>query len=269
LLRYSAMGLLTYFQKQSGLVKVLLGTLCIVVLIIVYATVYYGQINSAADPRVLEARELLRKYEKGLESDQYGLALSLLRAIDLIYASTPGYEYSYERGVIYNNMASVYLVQLETAILNKEDIDRTWMVENLDTAESYIRKAIAVYDNWLVTMGELSAEEIDSRIRPTFNQQDPLLNDKNIEMIIRKRVDDLLLAQTENKRRLSVTYANLGVVERYQGKLELAKRSYEKALALWDRNYTARNNLNVLMNQPVEKRSMIDRLFPPERSEEL
>ncbi|PID72316.1 MAG: hypothetical protein CSB34_02895 [Desulfobulbus propionicus] len=226
-------------------------------------------INSAEDPRVLEARALQREYEKGLESDQYGTALSLLRAMDGIYQNTAGYEHSFERGVVWNNMASVYLVQLETAILGEGDIDRTWMVATLDTAELYLRKAITVYNDWVATMGTLSKAELERIIRPTFDLDDPKLTGKNVETLIKKRVDDLLLAQIENKRRLSVTYANLGMVERYQGNLEEAKGSYEKAIALWDRNYTAKNNLNILLNRPVEKRSMVDRLFPPERAAEL
>ena len=34
---------------------------------------------------------------------------------------------------------------------------------------------------------------------------------------------------------------------------------------LWDRNLTAKNNLNVLLGQPMEKRNVIQRMFPPDR----
>lgn len=259
----------TRFQQQSGLVKVLLGTLLVVALICLSAAFYYGRVNRAEDPRVLEARELLRLYEKGLESDQYGSALSILRAMERIYANTAGYERSFELGVILNNKASVYLVKLETELLGGGEVDRQEMLQTLETAEEYTREAIAIYEQWIAERGQLSRQEIEQQVVPTFAPNDPLLQDVNLERVIQKRVDDLVLAQVETPRRLSVSYANLGVIERYKGNPETAKICYERAIALWERNYTARDNLNVLMNRPMEKRSIIDRLFPPERAAEL
>ena len=263
------MKILTAFHRQPGIVKVLLGTLLAVVLICIYATFHYGRINSADDPRVVEARELLLMYEKGIASDQYGTALSILKAMDLIYRNTEGYEQSFERGVILNNKASVHLVKLETELLEDVDIDRNTMLETLGIAEGYTRQAIGLYEQWLSDMGKLTRDEIEQRVRPTFAPGDPALKDSNVEDVIQKRVDDIMLAQLETKRRLSVTYTNLGVIERYKGNLETAKKCYETAIELWDRNYTAKDNLNVLLNQPVNKRSMIDRMFPPERAAEL
>ncbi len=263
------MNPITTFKRQPGIVKVLIGTLTVVLLLLCYAVFHYGQINRSEDPRVIEARELLLKYEKGLESDDYGEALSILHAMESIYLRTPGYDKSYEIGVIQNNKASIYLVKLETAILSEEKVERAEMLETLSIAEKYTQNALQIYEQWLEEMGSLSREEIDKRIRPTFDPEDPYLKKANIENVITKRVDDIILAQVETKRRLSVTYANMGVVSRYKGELEEAKAYYEKALTLWDRNYTAKDNLNILMNQPIEKRSMIDRLFPPERSEDL
>ncbi len=52
------------------------------------------------------------------------------------------------------------------------------------------------------------------------------------------------------------------------GSAEGARRLYEKAIELWDRNYTAQDNLAILHNQPVKKRSMLSRLFPPEKDAE-
>ena len=263
------MKLFTAFQRQSGIVKVLLSTLLIVIFILVYAVFYYGRINSAADPRVREANELLLQYEKGIESDQYGMALSILKAMDLIYRNTEGYEHSFERGVVLNNKASVHLVKLETDLLNEVKVNRITMLETLDIAETYTRQAIGLYEQWLSDMGKLTRDEVEQRVRPTFTLGDPALEDVNVENVIQKRVDDIMLAQLETKRRLSVTYTNLGVIERYKGNLEISKKCYEKAIELWDRNYTAKDNLNVLLNQPVNKRSMIDRMFPPERAAEL
>lgn len=247
----------------------LFGTLFIVCLIIVYAVVHYGRINKSEDPRVLEAKKMLLQYEKGLESDEYGAALSLLNAMDLIYSSTPGYENSFERGVVLNNKASVYLVMLETDLLNEKEMTRESMLDTLNTAEGYTAQAIELYRNWLDDMGGLSREEVERRVRPTFSKDDPLMKGAPFERIVAKRVDDIMLAQQETKRRLSVTYANMGVISRYKGDLLKAKEYYETAIELWDRNYTAKDNLNVLLNQPVDKRSLIDRLFPPERTKDL
>ena len=261
--------MLDFFRKQTGTVKVLIGTLIVTLAILLAAIIYYGRINRSEDPRVLEARELLLQYEKLLESDDYGTALSILNGMDTIYAATPGYERSFERGVILNNRASVHLVKLETELLTNEEIDRDYMAEALELSEKNTRAAIQLYQDWLAAYGKLQSAQIEHLIRPTFPPDDPALKKVNLDNVIQKRVEDIILAQMETRRRLSVSYANLGVIERYKGNLEEAKRSYEKAIELWDRNYTAKNNLNVLMNQPVEKRSIIDRMFPPEKAAEL
>lgn len=257
------------FQKQSGIVKVLFGTLFVVCLMLIWAVFHYGRMNKSEDPRVLDAKKMLLQYEKGIESDEYGTALSLLNSIDDIYKRTPGYEQSFERGVILNNKASIYLVMLETDLLNEEEITRESMMETLKTAEQFTSQAIALYETWLSKMGGLSRQEVDRLVRQTFSADDPLLKDAPLEQVIEKRIDDIMTAQQETKRRLSVTYTNMGVISRYKGELLKAKEQYEKAIALWDRNYTAKDNLNVLLNQPVDKRSIIDRLFPPERTKDL
>ena len=258
-----------FIKNQTGIVKVLLGTLTVVLIMLCYAVWHYGKINNSEDPRVTQARQLLRTYEKGLESDQYGDAMSILNAMETIYLKTPGYKKSYEIGVILNNKASIHLVKLETRLLAGEEIDRNEIIEALSPALRYTKEAIQIYENWLSVMGTLSPEEIDEKIRPTFFSDDPALKEVNLDDVIEKRVNDLILAQVETTRRLSVTYANLGVINRYRGELQEAKKNYKKAIALWDRNYTAINNLNVLMNKPVEKRSLVDRIFPPERTKDV
>lgn len=244
------------------------GTIAVVFMMLCYAIWHYSTINNSEDPRVTQARQLLRKYEKGLEGDQYGEAMSILNAMETIYLKTPGYEKSYEIGVVLNNKASIHLVKLETRLLAGDQIDRNEIIDALSPALEYTKGAIQIYENWLSVMGTLSPEEIDEKIRPTFYSGDPTLKEVDIDDVIEKRVNDLILAQVETKRRLSVTYANLGVINRYRGELLEAKKNYKQAIALWDRNHTAKNNLNVLMNQPVEKQSIVDRLFPPKRSKE-
>lgn len=256
---------------RSATLKVLVGTLVAVIIIFAGSFVYYSNLNSAEDPRVLEAKHLQLTYEKKLESDQYGEAMILLNRMKDIYESVSGYANTPEIGVIYNNQASVYLVKLETDLLTLEEnqIDREDMLISLNMARKLTEDAIGLYELWLKETGKLSESEIRTKITPFFNPDDKAFTGFNLSKIFEKRVEDIVAAQVETVRRLSVSYTNLGVINRYSGQLEEAKSDYEKAINLWDRNYAAVDNLNTLMNLPREKRSMIDRLFPPERLTEL
>lgn len=255
---------------QKATLKVLIFIFVVVVIIFIGSFIYYDNINSKEDPRVLEAKNLQLQYEKGLESDQYGQALNLLDNMEDIYSRAPGYERSYEIGVILNNKASVYLVKLETDLLTLDQsaLDKEKIINDLNIARELTTRAITNYDTWLKEMGNLSRDELMVKISPFFREDDDVFKGLDVEGIRTKRVEDLVAAQVETKRRLSVSYTNLGVIQRYSGQLEESKASYEKAIELWDRNYTAKDNLNTLMDLPREKRTLIDRLFPPERVDE-
>ncbi len=252
---------------QSGTKKVLAVTLTITAAIVIGSYLYYEDVNSAEDPRIMPAKKLFLKYDKELESDEYVQALSLLDTILDIYRNTPGYGASYEIGVLLNNKATVYLVELETDLLTENDIDQAAMNKVLQAAAEYTRQAIDIYEKWLSDMGSLSKEQITERISPFFNPDDPAFAGMNIEKVRDKRVLSIQDAQIETVRRISVSLTNMGMINRYLGKLEESRNNYEKAISLWDRNYTAHDNLNILLNQPVKKRSMISRLFPPERTD--
>ena len=256
------------FNNLSGTVKVLIGCLFITIIIFIGSLVYYGNINSAEDPRTLPAKTLLLQYEKKLDEEQTSKAHEVLNGMLNIYLALPAYENSYEVGVVYNNIASVYLVQLETELLTNKKLTKEALVMNLDLASQFAQKSINNYEQWLKEMETLSEGQIREIIKPFFDANDPAFKDVDFDSVFEKRVEEIKIAQIETKRRLSVSLTNMGVVNRYQGNLEQAKRNYEKAIKLWDRNYTAQDNLNILMNQPVQKRSMIDRLFPPEKNKE-
>ena len=253
---------------QSGTKKVLAVTLTITATIFIGSYLYYESINSAEDPRILPAKTLFLEYDKELESDEYVEALRMLDTMLDIYRNTPGYESSYELGVLLNNKATVYLVELETALLTEKDIDQAAMNKYLQSAADYTRQAIDNYEKWLTDMGNLSKEQIETRIAPFFKPDDPAFAGMNLDKVVNKRVNSILDAQIETPRRISVSLTNLGMINRYRGELEEARHNYEKAIALWDRNYTAQDNLNILLNQPVQKRSFLTRLFPPERVDE-
>lgn len=256
-------------SMQPGIKIVLAVTLTIAGTIFIGSYFYYGAINKAEDPRILPAKELFQEYDKELESDDYVQALVILNKVLAIYRSTPGYEHSYEIGVLLNNMATVYLVELETKILKEkkgETIDRPSMEKILATAADYTRQAIAIYENWLAEMGALSEHEIEQRIKPFFRESDPAFSKNGHQIYLKKRVRQILDAQLETPRRISVSLTNLGMINRYLGNLDEARNNYETAIRLWDMNYTAQNNLAVLLNQPIKKRSIISRLFPPEKN---
>lgn len=260
-----------FVDFKSGTIKVLIGTLTAVGIMLIGSYYYYDKINSTEDPRVLKAKQLLLQYEKGLKSDQYVQAFSLLETILSIYKNTPGYADSYEVGVVLNNQASVHLVKLETDLLvqNQETINKEDMIKTLKAAMVLTKDSIEVYRNWMDSMGKLTEKEIRIHLGKSFDPEDMAFENVDFEAVFEKRVEDIKLAQIETERRLSVSLTNLGVINRYLGNLEEAKGNYEQALLLWDRNYTAKNNLNILMNRPLEKRSLIDRLFPPERLQDL
>jgi tetratricopeptide (TPR) repeat protein len=253
---------------QPGTKKVLSLVVTITATIFIGSYFYYDSINKSEDPRTLPAKELFLKYDKELESDEYVQALSMLDQMLAIYRATPGYEKSYEIGVLLNNKATVYLVELETEILTKEDVTKETLDTPLAVAADYTNEAIAIYENWMKDMGSLSEEQIKERISPYFKADDPAFGDMNVNKLLKKRVNLIVDAQLETPRRLSVSLTNLGMINRYLGNLEEAKANYEKAIELWDRNYTAQDNLAILHNQPVKKRSMLSRLFPPEKDAE-
>lgn len=252
---------------QSGTKKVLAVTLAITATIVIGSYFYYEDSNSAEDPRIMPAKTLFLKYDKDLESEDYVQALSLLDTILDIYRNTPGYESSYEIGVLLNNKATVYLVELETDLLTEKNIDQAAMNKILKAAEDYTVEAIDIYEKWLADMGTLSKQQIKKRISPFFAPDDPSLAGMNREKVLEKRVKGIQDAQIETSRRISVSLTNLGMINRYLGELDKAQKNYERAISIWDRNYTAQDNLNILLNQPVKKRSMISRLFPPERTD--
>lgn len=252
---------------QSGTKKVLALVLTITASIFIGSYFYYGAINKAEDPRILPAKELFQQYDKDLESDEFVQALSLLDQMQTIYQNTPGYEQSYEIGVLLNNKATVYLVELETELLIGQEVSKPDMQKRLAVAKDYTNQAIALYEEWMAEMGSLSEDQIRAKISPYFDENDPAFGDLNVGTVLDKRVSLITDAQIETPRRLSVSLTNLGMINRYLGDLEEAKKNYEAAIELWDRNYTAMDNLNILTNQPVQKRSLISRLFPPERKD--
>ena len=128
-------------------------------------------------------------------------------------------------------------------------------------------KAITIYETWGREFEGMNEKEISSRIEAGFIEGFGDLNPEQVNRYLKNRVREIEAALNENSRRLSVCHTNLGVIYRHQENYVDAVKQYDIALTLWDRNLDAENNLNKLLNKPLKKRNLIQKLFPPEREE--
>jgi tetratricopeptide (TPR) repeat protein len=242
--------------------------LIIVMIGILIARSYYGNVNRSVDPRIVQARELYSGYDTYARTGNYYNIFALLDSIEQIYKSTAHYRESFELGVMDNNRAAALI----TVALYADSIPISsnpwseWPGDSIiSLAEAYVNQAIAIYNNWNNQYVSKSKQQIQTMIESGFmvglEKVEPDLRNKYLEA----RVREIEKAVLENNRRLSVCYTNLGLTSRYQGKYEDAVEHYKRALELWDRNLDAENNLNKLLNRPVRKRNIIQKLFPPKK----
>jgi tetratricopeptide (TPR) repeat protein len=249
------------FKLSKQTKKLLTGILIIIGISLMVAYLYYSSKNKSEDPRVLETKYLFKDYEGLMKEEKYDEALRLMDTVESIFLNTPGYASSYELGIVYNNRGSAYLsIALYTT---KDSIEKTLL---LRLAKTQIDSSIAIYSKWMEKYGTLERKEIQDIEKHYFLENDKAFEGKNHKKILNKRIDDLVMAQNETPRRLSVSYTNAGIVLRHQFKQNEAAESYIKAIKLWKDNYVARNNFNVLMGKDPEDRSIIDQLFPPDKS---
>lgn len=232
----------------------------LVVLGIIIAKLYYGNINKSEDPRIKQALVLYGNYNNYVEKNSYQNVLKLLDSIERIYRSVNHYKNSYEMGVLNNNRGAVYL----SIALHECDSGNARYI-NLDKAEKYFKNSITIYRQWLDTFGGLNEKEIYKHIRKDFKTDNPAFKGYDVDNIRANRVEDIIDSQTETPRRLSVTYTNLGIINRHRHQFREALSNYRQALDLWEENHTARNNLNILLGKPIQKRNILQKLFPPER----
>ena len=253
---------------NSSVRAIILIMIALVIIGILIARSYYGNINRSIDPRVVKARELYAGYDSYAQEGNYYRVFTLLDSIESIYRATKHYESSFELGVLYNNRAAALLTisMFADSIPMEYNPYSDSTVDSLVTlAETNALKAISVYDNWLTGFSGKSFEQIYEIIEPQFmdglENVAPDLRTK----YLKKRARDIEKAIIENDRRLSVCYTNLGIVFRQREQYKEAVEQYKKALELWDRNLNAENNINLLLGRPLKKRNFIQKLFPPER----
>jgi tetratricopeptide (TPR) repeat protein len=220
---------------------------------------YYKGVNSSVDPRIVPARKLYENYNLFAQQNKLDSIFWLMDTIESIYAKVEHYVNSYEVGVLYNNRAAACLS------LSMNENKTSVRDSLLKVADNSTNKSITIYENWFKAYEGKSKQELKAVLADGFLKGLERYDDEDRQKFLNKRTQEIIEAQAETKRRLSVSYTNLGLVYRQQLKYEDAALSYQKALENWDRNLTAENNLNKLLGRPEKKRNLIQKLFPPER----
>ena len=231
----------------------------LVVLVIIITRIYYTSVNKSVDPRVLEARNLYEKYNFYAQNSEFDSVFLLMDAIELIYNSTKHYKNSFETGVLYNNRSASFLTM---ALYSKDYLNDSIIQDSLiNLAELAARRSIDIYDSWLLKYDTKSPEEVERIVSDDFYSGLENYSDEQKSKFLKKRIKEVLEAQAETSRRLSVSYTNLGIIYRHKLLYEDAARYYKKAIDLWDRNLTAENNLNLLLGRPLTKRNFIQKIL--------
>lgn len=248
----------------------ILTMLAVVIIGVIIARSYYAKLDNARDPRILQARELYAHYDQVAGAGDFHALFDLLDSIEEIYNATEHYRASFETGVLENNRAAAYLTLAlygDSIEYERNPFPHLQADSLVSIASDHALKAIAIYKTWGKKYSGLNEDEIADRIRPEFQAGLPLKEPDQVEKYIKNRAREIIEAMDENDRRLSVCHTNLGVIYRQQGAYLEAVQEYEQAIQLWDRNLEAENNLNKILNKPLKKRNLIQKLFPPERKE--
>jgi hypothetical protein len=233
----------------------------VAVIAVIFAILHYRGINRSEDPRVAKARQMMAEYDRVSGGSNSYDFFSLLDSSAAIYESVPGYENSYEKGVIANNRCSGLLVM---AIYDSQ-LNDSLRRSLIDLSMSWCDSSIAIYNAWKNEWGRLTEEELRQKLGITMLADDPAFQGHKFRRIFEKRVEDIILAQLETDRRLSVSYTNKATAFRHLMMQDSALHYYQEALALWSHNRTAESNLSVLMGGDPVKPGIIESLFPPDR----
>ena len=255
------MGFRDIFRITRGTKVIITITFSVALAASLFAVLYYSGINRSEDPRILKAREYLLEFEKIPGISDPGAAFPLLDSAFRIFSSLPDYKNSFETGVIYNNKCSSLLMKA----LYDSTISSTERNTLLDLSLKYCDSSILTYNRWIEEWGVLTPQEITEKLTPLMPNDDPALT-HNFKRIFERRVKNLLLAQIETPRRLSVSLTNKGTIYRHLMKPDSSLLFYREALLLWKDNRTVKSNLNVLTGGDPLKPSVIESLFPPDKN---
>lgn len=255
------MGFGDIFKITRGTKVIITITFSVALAASLFAVIYYSGINRSEDPRILKAREYLLEFEKISGNSFPGEAFPVLDSAFRIFSSLPDYKNSFETGVIYNNKCSMLLM----SALYDSTISGMGKSTLLDLSLKYCDSSILTYNRWIEEWGTLTPEVIAEKLAPLMRNDDPALS-HNFERIFKRRVKNLVMAQIETPRRLSVSLTNKGTIYRHLSKPDSALLFYQEALLLWKENRTAKSNLNVLTGGDPLKPSVIESLFPPDKN---
>jgi tetratricopeptide (TPR) repeat protein len=262
------MALKDIFALQSGTKKVFTVVILITISIIAGSWYYYRGINRSFDPRVVQAKKMMKQFKPLLDDSKYDKASALIDDIESLYNKVPGYATSFEMGVIHNNRATIGLTKVEREYLtNQDNIIEKNIAIYLDSARNSFEKSLDIYSGWIEKHGNMDENALKNEITAFFPENDPAFKGYDYKKIIDRRLQELLEAKVETPRRLSVTYSNIGMICRYEKKTVEAETFYKKSLELWPENYVAENNLRVLYGQKIKKRRLVDQMFPQKRVE--
>lgn len=251
---------MSFIQNRNLRVLIILMFACALIAVVI-AYLYYKAKNDSVDPRTLSARHKYEKYNTYAQNNEIDSVIHLMNDLKLDYETINHYKDSYEIGVIYNNLSAAYL----TLALDKNNpgIDEHARDSLVHLSETAARNSIRIYLDWLNTYQNKSKEDIQAIASINFFDGLENYSESLQEKFFKARVGDILTAQTDTPRRLSVSYTNIGIIHRTKGNYDSAAIYYKKGLDLWDRNLTAENNINILLGRPVKKRNILQKLFPP------
>ncbi len=256
------MSLRNIFIVSKGTKTLLAIVLSVSITAVAFAFFYYRNLNSLEDPRISKAREHLTRYDQlsgGIESFSQ---FPYLDSADAIFRSFPDYKSSYETGLIRNNKCSAYLmIALYDTAASKAEKENL-----LELSLKYCDSSITIYRKWISEWSNLNYEEVEEKLKPYMRENDPVFERLNFNKIFDRRIKNVITAQLETPRRLSVSLSNKGTIYRHKMVTDSALAYYRQALSLWPENRVAENNLSVLMGSGTVKPSFIESLFPPDKN---
>jgi tetratricopeptide (TPR) repeat protein len=248
-------------NRQTRVLIIIIGTL--VVFAVGIAAWYYKYQNTSIDPRVVKAHDMYEKYNELTMNADYEHIFLLMDSIELIYSQIEHYKTSYEVGVLYNNKAAAYIAMA----LDSTIADTLYRDSLFALAEKNIIESIEIYIAWISHWENKTKDDIQNLLIPHFSSLETNYNDVQIQRFINKRTKQIIEAQIETPRRLSVSYTNLGIIYRHRKDYNKAAELYLLALDYWADNLAAENNLNVLLGKDQKKRSLLRKIFPKDRIE--
>ena len=256
------MSLKNIFIISKGTKVLLAIVLSVSVTAVAFAFLYYRNLNNLEDPRISKARELLARYDMlsgGIDSFKQ---FPYLDSADAIFRSYPDYRSSFETGLICNNKCSAFLM----IALYDTAASQTERENLLEHSMKYCDSSITIYRKWISEWSNLSYESVAEKLKPHMSEHDPCFEGLSFRKIFDRRIKNVISAQLETPRRLSVSLSNKGTIYRHMMVTDSALAYYRQALSLWPKNRVAENNLSVLMGGGPVKASVIESLFPPDKN---